>query len=70
MGTELESANLAFNGDYFSNCNFLQKMDTHATNLYLILLLIAIIIVDTISNNNIDILALIFLRERYGYCLM
>lgn len=68
MGTELESANLAFNGDYFSNCNFLQKMDTHATNLYLILLLI--VIVDTISNNNIDILALIFLRERYGYCLM
>lgn len=60
---------LAFN-DYFSNGNFLQKMDTQATNHYLLLLLILTIIVDTISNNNIDILALIEKIEGYDCCLM
>lgn len=42
-----------------SNCNFLQEIATQTTNLCLLSLLI----IDIISNNNIDILAfIIFLR--------
>lgn len=46
-------------------------MDTQATNHYLLLLFIIITIVDTISHNNIDVLALIiYLGEGYDCCLM